>query len=150
MSLASNARLGLAMRFQVAVDGIDLGGWRSCKGLAVTFENETFIDGGNYDAKSFLPKCVDYPPVTLQRAMTAADSARVQQWLAGLVENWVNGYGVYRGGTAQITLLDSMGTRVSSWSLRNVLPRSWRGPELDAKGAEIAIEQLELVHEGFL
>jgi phage tail-like protein len=150
MSLAADARLGLTMRFHVSVDGIDLGGWRSCKGLQVTFENETFIDGGNYDMKTYLPKCVDYSAVTLQRAMTADDSARVQHWLSKLVDEWVNGYGFYDGGTAQITLLDAQGRRVSSWSLRNVLPKSWRGPELDAKGTEVAVEQLELVHQGFL
>ncbi|GAA3989021.1 hypothetical protein GCM10022247_04410 [Allokutzneria multivorans] len=150
MSLASNARVGMAMRFHVAVDGIDLGGWRSCKGLSVTFETDAFVDGGNYESKTYLPKCLDYPPVTLQRAMTSADSSRVQEWLAGLVDDWMNGYGVHKGGTARITLLDAKGEKVSSWSLRNVLPKSWRGPELDAKGSEVAIEQLELLHQGFL
>ncbi|WP_086828352.1 phage tail protein [Allokutzneria sp. NRRL B-24872] len=150
MSLSANARLGMAMRFHVEVDGIDLGGWRSCKGLAVTFETEAFVSGGDYSSKTYLPKCVDYAPVTLQRAMVAADSARVQGWLSTHVEKWMNGYGLHEGGTARITLLDAAGDKVSSWRLREVLPKSWRGPDLDAKGAEVAIEQLELLHRGFL
>jgi hypothetical protein len=31
-----------------------------------------------------------------------------------------------------------------------VYPSKWIGPELDAKSAGIAMEKLELMHEGFL
>jgi hypothetical protein len=34
--------------------------------------------------------------------------------------------------------------------LRNVYPDSWKGPDLDATSLGIALEQLVLVHEGFL
>jgi phage tail-like protein len=54
------------------------------------------------------------------------------------------------GGTAQITLYDSHGQPVSTWSLRNVYPAGWEGPDLSASTFGIAIEKLKLVHEGFL
>jgi phage tail-like protein len=37
-----------------------------------------------------------------------------------------------------------------SWSLRGVHPASWTGPTLDAGSTKVAIEVLELVHEGFI
>jgi phage tail-like protein len=39
---------------------------------------------------------------------------------------------------------------VASWSLQNVLPNMWKGPALNATSREVALETLELVHEGFL
>jgi phage tail-like protein len=54
------------------------------------------------------------------------------------------------GGTGQITLYDSGGQAVITWQLRNVYPSKWIGPELDAKTVGIAMEKLELIHEGFL
>ena len=39
---------------------------------------------------------------------------------------------------------------VANWMLRNVFPSKWSGPDLDATGNRVAVEQLELVHEGFL
>jgi phage tail-like protein len=54
------------------------------------------------------------------------------------------------GGTAVITLFHSDGTPVMTWSLRSVYPSKWSGPELDASTAGIAMETLQIVHEGFL
>jgi len=37
---------------------------------------------------------------------------------------------------------------VARWQLRRAWPAKWEGPSLDAKTSEVAIETLELVHEG--
>ena len=86
----------------------------------------------------------------LKRAMNAQDSAKVQQWLSSKVSAYMNSNSTGGGGTARITLCDAKGTPVSTWRLRNVYPAKWDGPELDALTAGIAMEKLELVHEGFL
>jgi phage tail-like protein len=57
---------------------------------------------------------------------------------------------VVGGGMATITLLDAAWTAVCSWTLRNVYPSGWTGPSLSAESKKVAIEQLELAHEGFL
>ena len=75
--------------------------------------------------------------------MTATDSAKVTKWLASMVDK-------NRGGTAKITLFDAHNKEVASWSLQNVLPSLWKGPALSATSHEVAIETLELAHEGFL
>lgn len=165
--------LGLTTRFLVSVDDINLGGWGKCTGLKVDFKPKTdFIEGGNYDYKPILQgeNPIEYTPITLTRAMNAADSMVVQQWLSRRVGDWVHamdsghsllgmatnaivgalGGGSSAGGTATITLCDPTGAPVISWTLRNVYPSAWEGPELDAKTAGIAMEKLTLVHEGFL
>jgi phage tail-like protein len=54
------------------------------------------------------------------------------------------------GGTAEITLLDSHRTKVTSWTLQGVYPTKWHGPTFDATTHNIATETLELAHQGFL
>lgn len=144
MALRTDAQLGLAMRFEVVVDGdIDLGGWHSCSGLAVQFTLEERREGGTNGHSHWLPGQIKYPKITLARAMNEADSRKVMTWLSQKAND-------LKGGTASITLRDARGGTVASWSLRNVFPSTWTGPNLDAKTSAVAIEKLELAHEGFL
>ena len=69
----------------------------------------------------------------------------------GFVLAWYDAHG--RAPTWRIpdALFDATGKGVvGTWTLRNVYPARWAGPDLDASGTGIAIEQLQLVHEGFL
>ncbi|KAA2258794.1 phage tail protein [Solihabitans fulvus] len=152
MPISPAALLGMSMRFRVVVDEIDLGGWASCAGLAVEFHNQKIKQGANYEFQTIVPDCVDYPPITLQRAMNTDDSGRVQRWLSQVVSTWFSDSsdGGYSDRTAQITLLDSQNKPVTTWRLRNVYPQKWEGPDLDASTGRIALEKLQLVHEGFL
>ncbi|BCB88711.1 phage tail protein [Phytohabitans suffuscus] len=148
-----SAMLGLAMRFKVQIDGLDLGHWATCKGLHVTFKSDLVREGGNYEYAPILPDRIEYATVTLQRAMSPEASDRVQRWLRDFADNWMTGYGRFQdhpGATASISLCDATGQVVASWTLRRVFPRSWRGPDLDGRSSAVAVETLDLVHEGFL
>jgi len=151
--LSDAARLGMSMRFRVSVDGINLGSWANCAGLSVEFKNTRLTDGGNYEHSVILPDRVEYKAVTLRRAMSQQESATVQRWLHGVVSGWYNAASPRDFGprTAEIELFDASGSAVvATWTLRNVFPSRWSGPDLDATGTQVAIESLELVHEGFL
>jgi phage tail-like protein len=47
-----------------------------------------------------------------------------------------------------IRLHDASGEPRVEWELAGARPTKWSAPELDAKSEEVAIEELELVHEG--
>ena len=47
-----------------------------------------------------------------------------------------------------IVLLDEQRQEVARWLLRRAWPSKWVGPELRGLGNEVAIETLELSHEG--
>ncbi|MGH9118441.1 MAG: phage tail protein [Acidimicrobiales bacterium] len=141
--------LGVVNRFKVVIDNaIDLGAWATCKGLTVKFEMEKVKVGGNYEHEVLLPKMVTYSAVTLARVMTLQDSATVQGWLSAQSSAHQNNE--LKGSTAEITVFDHHLEKVVSFSLRNVYPSSWKCPPLDANGKIVAVEELELVHEGFL
>lgn len=150
MSLNVGAMLGLQTRFQVTVDGVSLGRWSKCSGLAVEFKPKMIQEGGNYEYQPILPDHIEYKPIVLERAMDAKSTADVQNWLRGKVSDYMTADSSGGGGTAQITLFDSYHREVASWSLRNVYPAKWDGPELSATTFGIAVEKLTLVHEGFL
>ena len=144
---------GLAMRFQVEVDGLDLGSWSTCSSLKVELKSTKVTSGGDYSTQRILPEHVEYHNITLKRAVHPTDSKRVRTWLEQKVTQWMNWSGsgeIYPGGTAKITLLGVQGTEVMHWDLTGVYPVSWSGPELDATTNKVAIETLELAHEGFL
>jgi phage tail-like protein len=153
MQLTETSRLGMAMRFRVSVQGIALGSWATCSGLSVEFKNKKYTDGGNYEHQVIMPDRVSYKAVTLRRAMSSQESGLVQRWLGKVVNGWYNANSPtsYGQHTALIELFDASGmTVVASWTLRNVYPTRWSGPDLDASGKAVAIETLELEHEGFL
>ncbi len=146
-------KLGMSMRFRVSVDGIDLGSWASCAGLSVEFKHKRYNEGANYEHSVILPERVEYRAITLKRAMSHQESGMVQRWLTQVVQGWYNAASPrdYGSHTAEIELFDATGRgRVANWTLRNVYPSRWSGPDLDAAGTRVAIESLELVHEGFL
>lgn len=150
---SSAAPYGLAMRFQVTVDGLDLGAWSSCTGLRVELKVTKVTSGGDYSTQQILPDHVEYSNIKLERAVDPDDSEAVKRWLEGKVTDWMNYNGtgkIYAGGTATITVLGAQGTAVMSWDLIGVYPVAWSGPSLSATDNKIAIESLELAHRGFL
>jgi phage tail-like protein len=142
-------KLGLAMRFQVTIGGVQLGLWRSCRGLRADFKPEVVRVSGDYVGQYHLPGEVSYPPIVLERAVHREHSARLQRWLVDVLGSWRDGTGDGTRTTARITLLDADGEPVDSWLLYGVRPSSWSGPDLSADTNQVAVERLELVHEGF-
>ncbi|MGA8016235.1 MAG: phage tail protein [Candidatus Dormiibacterota bacterium] len=143
MAIGIETPLGLETRFQVTVDGVSLGDWATCKGLAVDFKLADYNELGNNDFVHGLPQAATYTRITLTRACVGADSKKLQAWLASIKSKPAK-------STAVVALHDAWGHEVISWTLQGVLPAKWTGPSLDASSQKVAIETLELYHEGFL
>jgi len=139
----SNSPRGLAARFQVTIDGQNLGGWSTCKGLEVDFQHETYEELGNNQFVHYLPRAAKYTHITLERACTSEESSALQAWLGSVVMQPVK-------GTASITLHDAAQGEVITWTLTGVYPAKWTGPQLDGGSNKMALETLVLAHEGFL
>ncbi|MFE9566807.1 phage tail protein [Streptomyces sp. NPDC006487] len=148
------AVFGMAMRFKVTVDAFgDLGYWSSCRGLNVSFEHEEIECGGNYENVVLLPKRLKYGSITLQRAVQRDDSKKVETWLRQVTKDWYGyefGEKEYQGTGMKVELMDAHNRLVYEWQLRSVFPKGWKGPDLDADTNKIALESLELAHQGFL
>src|ERR1041385_4090792 len=68
-------------RFDVTIDGHDLGSWSKCSGLQVEFKNDRVKAGGS-DVPVEIPGPADYKAVTLSRAVTMMGARVVTNWLS--------------------------------------------------------------------
>ncbi|NGY63842.1 phage tail protein [Lentzea sp. NEAU-D13] len=132
----------VAVCFSVQVDKDDLGSFNSCEGLGCEFVIEQREEGGNNGMVWQLPTRIKYPNVKLTRPVTR-DSQKITKWIAGMAS------GVKRR-TAVIEAKTLEGKTIASWSLSEVIPVRWTGPQLSAEQTKVATETLELAHHGFL
>jgi phage tail-like protein len=79
--------------------------------------------------------------VTLKRGVVASDGT-LWDWLNQIELNTV------KRRTVVIKLVDATGTPKMAWSLSNAWPTKITSAALKADGNELAIESLELAHEG--
>jgi phage tail-like protein len=145
MALTDSSKIGLANRFHaVATGGYDLGSWYKVDGLDVSWDVADFRVGDQGNHRWYFPANNKYSTVKMQRAATGDDSPKVREWLNKTSFNF------QLGTIVTITLGDSALAQVMEWELRNVMPSKWSINTFDANGSAVAIETLELVHEGFL
>lgn len=129
--------------FQVVIDDyVDLGNWQKCDGLTVEYDVQEYREGGQNGYVHRLPGRAKYQNIKLTRPVDSSSST-VAAWVASVQRRPTR-------GTARIAVLDPSGEPVSSWSLVDVFPVRWSGPNLDVGANQMATETLELAHNGFL
>ncbi len=89
-----------------------------------------------------LPGLKKFGMVTLKSGVVASPDQDLRAWRAS-VEN-----GDIQRIDISIILLDEQRVERVRYNLRNAWPAKWVGPDLKAGASEIAIEQLEICHEG--
>lgn len=151
--LAMQPPLGMAMRFDVVIGTMNLGSWSACRGIQVDFKPTRFRELGTNGYRRVLQPDIEYSAITLERAMDSRNSTVIQQWLTTQAQLWLAGTATgapYPGETGRITLYDTLAVPVASWTVYGVYPSKWTGPTLSGKDNGVAVESLELAHEGFL
>jgi phage tail-like protein len=96
--------------------------------------------GDRVNSARKLPGLAKYPNVTLKRGITGRTD--LFEWWKSVRDGQVQRRNV------TITLLDEQRQAVLRWHLRDAWPVKLEGPTLNATGNEVAIETLELAHEG--
>ncbi len=126
--------------FAVEIEGLLVGGFSAVSGLDSEVEVEEYREGGVNGFVHKLPVRTSYPNLVLSHGLTSVDT--LWNWYY----NTTLGAIQRRNGT--IMLLDSRQFPVMWWNFRNALPVRWAGPDFTATSDEVAIESLELAHEG--
>lgn len=128
------------LRFTVQIEGITAGVFVEVSGLGTETEVVEFREGGSNDVRT-LPGRTKWPPIVLKRGYTG--DRTLYDWAT---MNAATGNVVKR--SVLITVNDAQGQPVARYHLENAWPAKWEGPTLKASGNDVAIETLELVHEG--
>jgi phage tail-like protein len=132
-----------SVRFRVKIDGgNDLGDWSKCDGLSVEYDVFEYKEGGENSFTHRIPGRVKYQNVKLTRPINK-NSKQVADWIASLKRN-------VRRQTAEISALDPLGEAIVTWNLEGIYPVRWSGPSLDIGANQVAMETLEIAHNGFL
>ena len=130
----------LDFRFTVELDGLIVGGFSEVEGLEIEVETEEYEEGGVNHFTHTLPTRVSYPNLVLRRGVT--DSEAFWSWMTESV------HGPAERKTGRIILLDSTGREVKGWEFLEAYPVRWGGPEFAADQGNVAIETLEIAHNG--
>lgn len=146
MALNDQSKIGLGNRFKVTVqpEGWNLGSWAKADGLDVSWEVPDYRMGDGWNLRLFAPANTKYSPVKLTRAADAKDSKTVRKWL----EKNAKEHDLQ--AEVKIELCDSFGALVLDWHLKNAVVKKWAITSFDAGQGSVAIETLEIDHEGFL
>jgi phage tail-like protein len=138
-----------AGRFVFQIDGLDIGSFTELDGLSVSLDVEELHEGGQNQYTHKLPGRMRWPNLVFKRGLTNADN--LFAWISAC-----SGEGYNRVGNrlpalpGKISVLDSKGASVQTWLFTNAFPVKWSGPRLAATSSDIASEELEVSHSGFI
>jgi phage tail-like protein len=130
----------LNFNFLVEIDGITQAGFTDCSGFGATTEPVEVNEGGFNSASHKLPGRTKQNNLTLKWGLT--DSTELYDWYRDVVN------GKIQRKNGSIILLNSQGDEKARWNFFKAWPTKWDGPDFTAKGNEVAIETLEIAHEG--
>lgn len=127
-------------RFLVEIDSLVVASFSEVSGLETSHETEDYAEGGLNDYTHRFPKRTTTSTLTLKRGMT--DSHALWDWTS---ETRV---GTVTRKNVTILLLDTEGAGTWGWQALRAYPVKWAGPQLQADQSAVAVETLELAHEG--
>jgi phage tail-like protein len=133
-----------ALRWYLEIDGITEGVFREVGGLdseTEVIEHRVTGKGGNLVVHK-VPGALKWSNITLKRGVT--DDRKLHDWRKKIEDGQVEAN--RKNGT--ITCYAPDGTAVAKYTFVKAWPCKWKGPGLDASKNELAIEEMELAHEG--
>jgi len=127
--------------FRIEIDSIIRAAFQECSGLDSTIDVIEHREGGDSTTRK-LPGQTKYSNITLKWGMT--DDTELYDWHRQVVEGNIE----RRSGSIILYSRKGGEDEVARWNFRDAWPVSWKGPEFNAESSEVAIETLELAHEG--
>jgi phage tail-like protein len=157
-STITGARLDhfATFQFHVEIDGKAVATFSECAGLELNVKFDEVREGGQNEFVHRLPGRVEYGNLILKRGYLPADGAAAGEGLSEFFR-WCLSALNRPGSQVQrhdvtVTLLSHgiKSTAIHSWIFRRCYPVKWSGPSFKTGDNAIAIESLELAHEGLL
>jgi phage tail-like protein len=123
-----------------AILDVAVGGFSECSGVEMSMKTEDYREGGANGAVLHFANRVEWSAITLKKGVGSGTA--LWDWHYGFVV----GRGKRRDGA--IVLLNDLHVPNSVWYFRRGLPTKYTGPALNAMQNGVAIEAIEINHEG--
>lgn len=124
------------------------GAFQECNGLEIEMDVQEYLEGGRNNGVVRRVGRAKFQPLVLKRGMfyqgDAAADGQLWLWLQSII----NGEHPVRRYDGTVSVMSADKTVRATWKFDRGLPSKIRGPELNAKTGEIAIEELTIAHEG--
>jgi phage tail-like protein len=117
------------------------GAFQEVTGLGGQLDVTTYAEGGQNDAVHQLPLRYSWNRLSLKLGVVRG-SMLWSWYVAGLGDS----LGARRDGA--VVLFGPDGIPAAAWAFRGGLAAKWTGPDLNAEQNAVAIESLEIAHEG--
>ena len=134
-------------RYRVEIDGISRAGFSEVSGMSSSIDAVEYREGDDLrNTPRKLPGLTKFGNVTLRWGVS--DDQDFLTWLYSVSPtNNAPPTGLVRH-TVTITLINDAGGDGPAWTLINAWPVGYTVPDLNGMGGEVAIQSLELCHEG--
>lgn len=129
--------------FALEINGNQVAHFLECSGLksvATVFEIE---EGGMNGMTHKRPGQSKWENIVLRYATNA--SLALLEWRDQFLRDQ---FSSREGNTGAVVLYDNAGKEIRRFSFQHCWPVSWEGPQLNAGSSELAVETLEIAHEG--
>ena len=128
-------------RFRREIDGLDAGSFSEVSGFDATMDVVEYRAGDDPAiTPTKLPGLIKYGNITLKWG--SSETMVLYDWLIDITE------GTIEKKTVTLTALDEEGSPAASWRCINAWPVKYTAPDFNGTSSEVAIETIELAHEG--
>ncbi len=127
-------------RFRVEVEGIQQAGFSEASGFDASLDVVEYREGTDIITPRKLPGLAKYGNISLKWGVT--DSMDMYTWIEDCIS------GNVERKTLTIIAVDEEGGDVATWQVIEAWPTKYTAPDFNATASEVAIEVLELAHEG--
>ncbi|GAB1460522.1 hypothetical protein MASR2M50_22960 [Thauera sp.] len=140
----------IPFRFRVALyDGeggrlLCRGAFSEVSGLEATMAPKALREGGRNWGEVQLAGPTSFAPVVLKRGIT--EVADLWTWFD--VSTRQSNHALRLSGTIDVYHPHDPDKPLLRWRITNALPTRFKGPDLSSTASQVAIEELQLVHEG--
>ncbi len=133
-----------ALRWYLEIDGITEGIFKEVSGLdseTEVIEHRVTGKGGNLVVHK-IPGALKWPPIVCRRGVT--DDKKLHDWRKKIEDGQIES----NRKNGSITLYAPDQKVVARYTFKKGWPSKFKGPALDSAKNEIAVEELEITHEG--
>jgi phage tail-like protein len=128
-------------KFKVQIEGIARAGFREVSGLDAGTDAVDYREGDEVVIRK-LAGLQKYSNITLKRGIT--DDQDIWKWRTMVIDGKIK----EARKNGQIIAFDDEGKEAAEWTFTNGWPTKWTGPTFNATANEVAIDTLEIAHEG--
>jgi phage tail-like protein len=127
-------------RFRIEVEGIQQAGFSEISGFDASLSVIEYREGNETITARKLPGLAKYGNISLKWGVT--DSMDMYNWMSESIQGKIS------RKTVTIIAINEEGGDVATWQVIEAWPSKYSAPSFKGTGNEVAIESLELAHEG--